>query len=176
MDQAAGNFRLQSNSPCINSGRNAYSSWWAWFDLDGNGRIEGGTIDIGAYEFQSPQSSISYAWLQQSGLPTDGSADFTDPDDDGLNNWQEWRAWTDPTNSLSALRLLTPLVRTNDFLIRWQSVSGQTYFIARSADLGASPVFQMIATNIIGQAGTTTYADTNAAAARSFFYRVGVKE
>ena len=67
--------------------------------------IVSGTVDIGAYEFQGAGSVISYAWLQHYGLPTDGSADFTDSDADGHTTWQEWRCQTDPTNALSALRL-----------------------------------------------------------------------
>jgi hypothetical protein len=89
VDAAASNLRLQSNSPCINAGRNDYApSPW---DLDGHPRMVSGNVDIGAYEFQGAGSLISYAWLQHYGLPTDGSADATDPDADGHNTWQEWR-------------------------------------------------------------------------------------
>jgi hypothetical protein len=63
---------------------------------------------------------------------THGRSIFKDPDGDGHNNWQEWRAWTDPTNSASVLRLLSPVVSTNGLLVRWQSVSGQSYFLERS--------------------------------------------
>jgi hypothetical protein len=57
LDQASGNLRLQPNSPCINAGNNSYVT--SATDLDGNPRISGGIVDIGAYEFQWPQLTIA---------------------------------------------------------------------------------------------------------------------
>ena len=172
MDFAGGNLRLQSNSPCINAGNNAYAP--SGSDLDGNLRIVGGTVDIGAYEFQTPASAISYARLQQCGLPTDGSADYLDSDGDGMNNWQEWIAGTDPTDALSLLRLLPPPLTGTNMTVSWQSVAGVTYFLERSTNLVASPCFTCVATNLPGQPGTTIYTDTNAVESGQFYYRVGV--
>ncbi len=108
VDYAAGNLRLQSNSPCINAGTN-YAL--ATTDRDGRPRKVGGRVDLGAYEFQPGVSGGFIGYLEQYGLPSDGSADGADADADGLNNWQEWCCLTCPTNALSALRLLEPLAR-----------------------------------------------------------------
>jgi hypothetical protein len=173
IDLAAGNLRLNSNSPCINAGLNNYAL--AGPDLDGNSRIAGGTVDVGAYEFQSPQSAISYAWLQQYGLPTNGSADGADPDGDRLNNYQEWRTGTAPTNALSVLRLKPPLLAGSNLVVTWESVQGRSYFLGHSTNLASPASFHPVAANIPGQAGTTTYTHTNAAGAGFYFYRVGVE-
>jgi hypothetical protein len=172
VDRASGNLHLQSNSPCINAGLNAYAAGPT--DLDGNPRIVSGTVDIGAYEFQAPGSVISYAWLQQYGLPSDGSADFTDPDRDGLNTWQEWRCGTCPTNALSVLRLVSAAPIGTNVTVTWQSVAGVSYFLECCTSLSPSPLFTPLATGIPGQPGTTTYTDTTATNAGPYFYRVGV--
>ena len=49
LDAAAGNYRLDMDSPCLNAGDNAVVSGPT--DLDGNPRIVFGTVDMGAYEY-----------------------------------------------------------------------------------------------------------------------------
>ena len=49
VNAASGNYRLRPGSPCIDTGNGAYASWA--FDLDGNDRIIGPRVDMGAYEF-----------------------------------------------------------------------------------------------------------------------------
>jgi len=48
----AGDLHLNAGSPCINAGDNSFVT--SSTDLDGNPRIIGGTVDLGAYEFRSP--------------------------------------------------------------------------------------------------------------------------
>jgi len=82
-------------------------------------------VDIGAYEYQGPGSLISYAWLQQYGLPTDGSADFLPMRMGGTenDNWQEWRCWTCPHQpASSALRLLSSITAHR---VRQSDLSGR---------------------------------------------------
>jgi hypothetical protein len=162
VNPGAGNYQLQSNSPCINAANNLYVA--SSTDLAGNPRIAGGTVDIGAYEFPTPSSVISYAWLQQYNLPTDGSADYTDLDGDGMNNWQEWMTGTDPTNSASSFHI-TSIVRTNsDLLITWMTGNGlPTALQYRSGSGYNTNSFTdiFVVTNMTGT--VTNYLDSGAA-------------
>ena len=117
---------------------------------------------------------ISYAWLQQYGLPTDGSVDTVDLDLDGHTTWKEWRCQTNPTNVLSTLRLLSASPAGPNVTVTWQSVAGVSYFVERATNLAASPPFILVATNLLGKVGTTSYTETNVASLTPVFYRIGV--
>lgn len=168
-------FHLNPDSLLINSGCNEVNTNTT--DLDGNPRIAGGTVDIGTYEYQSPASVLGYAWAQQYGFPTDGSADYADPDGDGMNNWQEFVAGTNPTNAASVLVMnrpaAVPVLR--EVLLSWQSVGTRTYYLQRATSLTGPPGFSCIQSNITGYDGTTSYFDTTATNSGPYYYRVGVQ-
>ena len=66
VNPAAGNYQLQPGSPCINKGSNAAVAADMTTDLTGNPRIFGGTVDMGAYEWQGPSRILN--------MPTDDSS------------------------------------------------------------------------------------------------------
>jgi len=66
---AGGDYRLAAGSPCIDAGDNFYVPPGS-FDLDGNDRIVGVLVDMGAYEFPVPPCAPDF--------DGNGSVDFSD--------------------------------------------------------------------------------------------------
>ena len=128
-----------------------------------------------AYEFQGVFTNQLINWLQQYELPTDGSADNTDTDEDYLSNYQEWRAGTNPRDAASVLRIKAAVVSGLDAVLTWESVVGRTYFLERTTNLASPASFQPLARNIPGQQGTTSYTNRLTAGSNFNFYRIGVE-
>lgn len=173
MNYATGDFHLRSDSPCINGGRNFYISAYITTDLDGNPRIVDGFVDVGAYEYQIPASILPFYFAQQYGLSLDGTIDS---DGDGMNNWQECFAGTNPTNAASVIKMLSVsnnVVSGN--VVTWQSVASRIYYLQRSTNLLAHSVFVSIYTNSSSALTNLNFTDTKAPKGAPCFYRVSVQ-
>ncbi|HOW97041.1 MAG TPA: hypothetical protein P5567_01100 [Kiritimatiellia bacterium] len=177
LSAATGDFRLASSSCCIGTG--VEEDWMTGpgcRDLAGLPRVVGDTADLGAYEYPYTSSGIYAPWLEQFGLPLDGSIDHQDPDGDGYSTWQEWRAGTIPTNARSLFRLCwddsgPPSGR----VLRWPGAAGRRYAVDRTQDL-LSPGLDRIASGLEGRDGFMTYTDATATADRPAFYRVLIED
>ncbi|MBN2215340.1 MAG: right-handed parallel beta-helix repeat-containing protein [Bacteroidales bacterium] len=70
------NFRLQNNSPCINTGTaDTTGMHLPSYDLDGNPRICGGRVDMGAYESHVLTGCVDQVFTGDSGAISDQSFD-----------------------------------------------------------------------------------------------------
>jgi hypothetical protein len=61
------------------------------------------------------------------------------------------------------------------YTIQWSSITEKFYSVLRSSDLTALPAFTPIATHLPGEAGITTYTDTETSTSGARFYKVLVE-
>jgi PKD repeat protein len=100
------------------------------------------------------------------------AAPGADPDHDGMSNWAEFQAGTDPTNGASAFRITAAAVIGNDLRISWTMGSGKTNVLQRGDAPGGTNGFADIFTvQTVGSA--TNYLDIGAATnVPAKYYRV----
>jgi len=104
-----------------------------------------------------------------------------DPDGDGMSNTNEFLAGTNPTNSLSALRIISVVQQSNDVVITWTTAGGHTNAVQAAAGDGSggyttnfTDLSGLIAIPGSGDA-TTNYVDSGGATnAPARYYRVRV--
>ena len=88
------------------------------------------TVDGAAADFD--------AWV--AGVAWDGAVAGRDddPDGDGLSNFEEFLARTDPLNANSVLKITGIRPVANGIEIRWASVAGRAYAVEHTATLGGA--------------------------------------
>ena len=122
--------------------------------------------------FDADSDGIPNGWEQAHGLdplnPDDAEADN---DGDGMSNWQEYMAGTDP--NIAASRLAISVTVTNGHVrVSWSAVGGKSYVVQTNSVLGASfadasPVIAVPGT------GETNYLDPGAATGgQTRYYRI----
>lgn len=90
-DPVGGDFHLRPNSPCVNAGWNG-APGLSSLDLDGEARIAGGTVDIGAYEFSTAATH-----------PADADANFVLTAAEFAAYAASWKAGQEWTNAPVAM-------------------------------------------------------------------------
>ena len=121
-----------------------------------------------------------HAWLASYGLPSNGSADYLDSDGDGMNNYQEYLAGTNPTNASSVFKINSAqAVSATQFVVRWSSVSNRLYDVMRATNLAAGTgAFVRVpgATNLVSTSPQNLWTDSVSHAAAPVFYRLSVHQ
>ena len=149
MNAAAGNYHLRSDSPCINRGYNAFGA--GSVDLDGKPRIIGGTIDMGAYEYQG-------YWGWASAI-TNGLTNYNDcATGDGYPNLLKYVTGGSATNPDELARLSGFISNDTGVLVfrRDTSVDDATLVVQGAASISNGSAWEGLATNINGSWGGMT--------------------
>ncbi|MEI6809120.1 MAG: hypothetical protein WCN95_10395 [bacterium] len=98
----------------------------------------------------------------------------SDSDGDGLSNWQEILAGTNPNNAQSCLRVTASMPQSSSnpagVRISWSSTPGLSYSVWRTPNI-ATP-FTPIFSGLMATEWNTTYIDTTAIGSSAFFYRI----
>lgn len=172
LDAAAGNYRLQYLSPCIDTGLNGLWTTGTT-DLDGQLRVVGGTVDLGAYEMpaDSDGDGLSEPWEQHYAGGLTNLFAGGDWDGDGSLDEQEMRAGTDPADAASVLRLVAADVQPDGagVIVQWASEPGRVYAL-RGAPYAVAGLPGVLQSNLAAVAPVNVF--TAAALDAVQFFRV----
>ena len=132
-----------------------------WLDSDGDGMPDG--------------------WEGDNELNLNDPADASgDADDDGMSNYAEWRAGTDPNDEFSYLAVETCVLAGEspaaEFHLSWGSISNRFYKISRATNLVDGLGFMPIAEHVQADPPVNTYQDTTISTnAVKYYYRIDLE-
>jgi hypothetical protein len=139
-------FGLTPGSPCINSGTELADAVLPAHAVlkeyvrhqRARSRFNDGQLDIGALECDPDTDSdtIPDRWELQYFADLTTMTATSDNDGDGLLDWQERIAGTDPTDAFSLLVITGAKVENgSDFVIQWRSAAGVSYTVGFATNL-----------------------------------------
>ena len=99
-----------------------------------------------------------------------------DPDGDGMSNYQEYLAGTNPTNAASVFKIQGITNNASGLTVSFQSAWGRNYMLYSSTNL-ASGAWTAVPSQpvVLGDGGVDLLTDSATAASTQHFYRIGVQ-
>ena len=142
-------------------------------------QVEAGLITLSDRSASSWGDGIPDQWRLKNfaSLSNLLSAASADADGDGVTNWAEYRAGSDPNNKLSKLQLLSSPWQTgagSGVRLRWPTGLNRHYVIECSPSITGAP-WTVVSANVVGDGGMAEFLQTNALPAVRF-YRVRVTD
>jgi hypothetical protein len=115
-----------------------------------------------------------WAWLDNYLSPAalldpEVAATTADADHDGLNNWGEFIAGTNPTNAFDSLRIERVSIVDTNCLLEFNSRTGRLYSILGTPSLTASNVWTVTQSNIAGTGSILTVPSGGITSTRQFY-------
>jgi len=149
-----------------------------------NGRFirNGGTLVAANYvltpEFDADGDGLVNGWEIAFGFDPLGTNEAkADTDGDGMTNLQEQIAGTNPTNSLSVLRILSIAMTNVDICVTWTVIGGKQYYVQTNAvpgNDGFANLSPFITASGFGESITNFTHSGGATNVPALFYRIRV--
>lgn len=135
-----------------------------------------GRLNQGALTVDTDHDGLPDEWELANGLdpldPTGDNGVLGDPDGDGMTNWQEYLAGTDPHNGQDALRFDSISFSNLVCLLQFNTHTGRTYTVERLSAFGSENAWSSLTNFSPSTSEPVTVYDPEAGA--GFFYRIKV--
>ncbi len=162
-DLSGGNYKLMPDSPLRGAATNLSAFYPNGVDFNGQPLPTNGNWDVGAMQYIADDDAdgMPDSWEFDHGLNIDTNDAAGHNDDDGISNYAEYLADTDPTDAESVLAMID-IEMTNSVVVAWKGGKQARQFLEVRTDLVSSTEqWSAIYTNEPDTPVTNLFVDTS---------------